>query len=103
MSGDLNALMLERVDAHFGALKTRFIMYLETVYFPVSNGKRQALFTEELSDREEFLRLQEAQRKALLSQSGEIEPDIDAVLWQENRDGAQERYAELAQKFQGDL
>ena len=101
MSGDFNSAMLERVDAYADAMERRFEFYLETVFFPTVNGKRQTLFTDSLSEQEEFIRLQDAARMAALVAQGQAEPTPETQMFTDNVDGAQERYAELGAKYQG--
>lgn len=103
MSGDQNTYMIELVDQTYNEMISRYHAYLDTIFFPIVKDKRLPLFSEELDDRETFLRLQEAQRKSLLVQSGQLEPDMDTILWEENRDGARETYMALAERYQQEL
>ena len=100
---DLNKTTIEKVDAMYNMMVARYRMYLETTFWPIVRNERMPLFSEELDDREVFLRLQEAQRKAQLVSTGQLEPDMDTILWEENRDGAQETYAALAERYQREL
>lgn len=95
MSANLTA---EKVDAFYEAIRERYIMYLEQVFFPEEDGVRRPLFDVDMTERDEFLRLQEAQRLAL---AGDNSPDAQA--WREDRDGAQERFRELATKFSSEV
>lgn len=94
---DFSSEMATRVDTYFEQMVERYRFYLDTLFYPVQQGRRTPLFESELTDREQFVRLQEAQRQALAG-----EKSIDAVMWMSNEDGAQERFRELAEKFAGE-
>ncbi len=96
-----NDTMLRRVVAYGDALDRRFLLYLN-VFFPEVRGKRQPLMTEGLDDRNQFLLLREVARHAQLVAEGQAEPTFQTEAFAENRDGAQERLAELAIKFGGE-
>lgn len=98
---DVNTEMLERVDSYYEAMVLRYRFYLESVFFPKVDGKRQTLFTESLTEQEEYLRLQEAAQKAVMVAQGQMEPDNEVTMFMENRDGAHERYEQLKAKFGG--
>lgn len=100
---DLNTYVIELTDQTYNEMIARYYTYLDTIFYPIVKDRRMPLFSEELDDREVFLRLQEAQRKALLVQSGQLAPDMDTILWQENRDGAREKYAALAERYQQEM
>jgi len=103
VSGDQNSYMIELVDQTYNEMIARYYTYLDTLFYPIVKDRRMPLFSEELDDREVFLRLQEAQRKALLVRSGQMEPDMDSILWEEDRDGARAKYNALAERYQQEL
>ena len=94
-----NPTILRRVGAYETALKERYLLYLSEVFFPLDKGKRQPLFTEQLNDRQQFLMLRETARHAALVEQGQMEPTFQTEAYAANRDGAQERLAELARQF----
>lgn len=98
---DFNTDMITRVDAYADAMVKRYEFYLETVFFPETGGRRKPLFTEALSEREEFLRLRQAAEKSVLVAQGKAQPDTDTQMFMDNRDGAQERYAALLGQYGG--
>lgn len=86
--------MVKRVDLYYDAMVARYLKYLDDVFFP--DG--EPLFTEVLDERMEFLKLQEAKSKA---EAGMQDPE--AAFWNENKDGAQERYMALEEQFRQEL
>ena len=93
-------LILSRTAAYEKAMHERYMLYLEQLFFPVVNGARQPIFTEENDERMEYMKLSETKRNAQLAAQGQIEPDFEVQAWMENRDGAHERLIELQAKFE---
>jgi hypothetical protein len=102
MSADTETLMLDRVQLYFDQLMDRYRFHL-SVLFPRIKGQRQPLFVEPLTDREVFLSLRDAARRAALVEAGQGEHDKDSLRYAQNEDGAQERLIGLGLKFLGDL
>lgn len=90
----MTSTMTRRVDLYYEWMVKRYQFWLDHVYFP--DG--QPIFTEALDERMEFLKLREARSKA---EAGVQDPE--AAFWNENKDGAQERYAQLEAKFREKL
>lgn len=91
-------LLNDRVALYVEVLNDRYQSYLE-MFFPQVAGQRQPLFTERISDREQFLKLREASRRSEMVRNGEIEADLETVRFDRNEDGAQQRLIELTAKF----
>ena len=93
-------LIISRVRAYEKAMQERYMLYLDQLFFPVVNGARQPIFTEENDERMEYMKLSETKRNAQLAAEGQIEPDFEVQAWMENRDGAHGRLIELQSKFE---
>lgn len=94
-----NPTILRRVAAYETMIKGRYLLYLSEFFFPLDKGKRQPLFTEQLNERQQFLMLRETARHAALVEQSQMEATFQTEAFTANRDGAQERLAELARKF----
>ena len=97
-----DALLNDRIEEYVVVMSERYREYLE-MYFPEVDGERQPIFTEQIDEREELLRLREARHKAELVAQGQMEPDLDAMLYARNADGAQQRLVELAMRFNEEI
>ncbi len=97
-----DTLLNDRVELYFNELKARYQRYLG-VFFPEVKGQRQPLFTEQISEREQFLKLREVARRSAMVREGQLEPDLETVRFDRNEDGAQERLFELARQFNEEL
>ena len=97
-----DVLLNDRVELYSSELKTRYHRYL-TLFFPEMKGRRQPLFTEQISEREQFLKLREVARRSALVREGQLPPDLETVRFDRNEDGAQQRLFELARQFDEEL
>ncbi len=95
-------LLNDRVEMYFNELVQRYHRYLG-VFFPEVKGQRQPLFTEQISEREQFLKLREVARRSAMAREGQILPDEETVRFDRNEDGAQQRLFELARQFDEEL
>ena len=93
-------MIVTRVQAYEKALKDRYMLYLSELFFPDVGGARQPIFTEQLDERMEYMKLSETKKNAGLAANGQIEPDFEVQAWIENKDNAQERLVELQRKFE---
>ncbi len=66
-------------------------------------GERQPLFTEQINEREQFLKLREVARRSAMVRDGEVPPDEETIRFDTNEDGAQQRLFELARQFNEEL
>ncbi len=97
-----DTLLNDRVDLYFNELVQRYHRYLG-VFFPEVKGERQPLFTEQISEREQFLKLREVSRRSAMVREGQLPPDLETVRFDRNEDGAQQRLFELARQFGEEL
>ena len=95
-------LLNDRVTMYFNELNKRYAGYLN-VLFPEEKGQRQPLFTEQISDREQFLKLREVSRRSALVREGQLPPDEETVRFDANEGGAQQRLLQLARQFSEEL
>ena len=97
-----DVLLTDWVELYSSELKTRYRRWLG-VFFPEMKGRRQPLFTEQISEREQFLKLREVARRSALVREGQLPPDLETVRFDRNEDGAQQRLFELARQFDEEL
>lgn len=95
-------LLNDRVMMYHNELKKRYVGYLN-VLFPEMKGQRQPLFTEQISEREQFLKLREVSRRSALVREGQLPPDEETIRFDANEAGAQQRLFELARQFSEEL
>ncbi len=100
--GSEDTLLNDRVELYFNELVQRFQRYL-TLFFPEVKGQRQPLFTEQISEREQFLKLREVSRRSAMVREGQLPPDEETIRFDRNEDGAQQRLFELARQFNEEL
>ena len=93
-------LIIERAAVYENVMEGRYWLYLKNIFFPEVDGSRQPIFTELLDDREEYLKLRETARAALLVGAGQLEANFETTAYLENRDGAQERLVALQRQFE---
>lgn len=96
-------IVTQRRRAYLAAFEARYRMYIAEVFFPEVDGARQPLFTNVIDERQQFLRLREVARRLEAVNAGMMQPDYETQAFAENRDGAQQRYIELEQKFRDAL
>lgn len=92
-------LVEARRNAYAEAFEARYRMYLTELFFPVSDGWSQPLFTHVLDEQQQYLRLREVRRRLELAEAGLGEPDFETEALKNNVDGAQERFDLLHGKY----
>lgn len=97
-----DVLLNDRVAMYADELKKRYAGYLN-VLFPEMKGQRQPLFTEQISEREQFLKLREVARRSTLVREGQLPPDEETARFDANEGGAKQRLLELARRFSEEL
>lgn len=92
--------LLDLKDAFYDQGKELFVGFVNTLYPPDIRGRRLPLLHEYFGDEYmEWLNLQEIARRALAVTQGLLQPDSQTIAFEQNIDGAQQRYAELGAKY----
>lgn len=92
--------LLDLKDAFYEQGKDIFVGFVNTLYPPDVRGRRMPLLHEYFDDEYlEWLNLQEIARRALAVTQKLLPPDSQTVAFEQNMDGAQQRYAELGAKY----